>query len=248
LKVEIPLKLREEETKLERMGIPIDFEALGFRVLRFAAITNPTGSWESRITQLERRAAELLGSRHRKLSYVLRCSEKMHALLAINTAPAWVELASLFRKELEKPDWALEAASVALSKDSRNVAAHTVEIAANGDLGRFGEAHASHVRALALDPKDNYVAAAVAKVEFLERRLDYAIKHALEAFTAKPNAPAARLIANIYREAGLRKEASKWYTEAEYIDGPEPEEITQAHVAGLLKLARETLGKSNTSF
>lgn len=241
LKVEVSKKLDEEEIKLQRMRIPIDFEELGFRLLRLAATTNPEGNWQQRIALLEERAAELIGDRHGLLPHVQKCSEQMQALLAINTSSAWAEFASIMRNDLERPRWALEAAQIALDKDPRNEAALTVRIAASGEVGEFAEAHEAYARVRSFNPKSNHASNAIAKVEMREGKFDDAVRNAMRAFFADPNSATARLIGNIYREAGMNEQAYRWYGDAEYIDGPHDEKVTQAHIQGLLKLARESL-------
>ena len=239
LSTEMPLKLAEEETKSKRMGIPIDFLGLGFRILRIAAESNPSGSWESRLAQLETHAGKLLGDRHPVLSYVNRCAEQMQALVAINTSSAWAELASIFRVELEQPNWALDAAAISLEKDSGNVAALTTKVASHGDLADFDAAEAAYQRALTIEPKSSFLAAAISKVRLRERKFDEALDQGMSAFTANPHPATARLVSKIYKEAGLGRQARRWYEEAEFIEGAEDEKITQAHVLGLLKLAEE---------
>ena len=241
---ELRLKLAEEETKSKRMGLPIDFRDLGFRILRISAEINPSGTWESRLSQLETHAARLMGDRHPALTYVRQCAERMQALIAINTSPAWAELASVFRVELERPDWALEAADISLEKDSGNVAALTTKVASHGDLAEFESAHQQYERAHSLEPKSSYLAAAISKVQMRERKFDAALEQAMFAFTTKPHPATARLVANIYKEAGLDGRAHRWYQEAEYIEGAEDEKITQAHIAGLLELAAAALRDS----
>lgn len=238
LSAEMPLKLAEEETKSKRMGIPIDFLELGFRILRIAAELKPSGSWESRLSQLETHARKLLGDRHPVLNYVNRCSEQMQALVAINTSAAWAELASIFRGELEQPDWALEAAEISLEKDSKNVAALTIKVASHGDLANFDAAEEAYQRALTIEPRSNYLAAAISKVRLRERKFDEALDQGMSAFTATPHPATARLVANIYKEAGLEHRARRWYEEADFIEGAENEKITQAHILGLLELAK----------
>ena len=241
LKAEVSKKLDEEQIKLQRMRIPIDFEALGFRLLRLAATTNPEGNWQQRLAALEERAVELIEGRHGLLSHLQKCSEKMQALLAINTSAAWAEFASIMRNDLEKPRWALEAAQIALDKDPRNEAALTVRIAASGEVGEFAQAHEAYARVSSFNPKSNHASNAIAKVEMREGKFDDAVRNAMRAFFADPNSATARLIGNIYREAGMNEQAYKWYGDAEYIDGPHDEKVTQAHIQGLLKLARESL-------
>ena len=80
LKFEVSRKLDEDEIKLERMKIPIDFEDLGFRILLLAATSNPQGTREQRLNTLEERAAELLEGRHMLLPHVQKCSERLQAL------------------------------------------------------------------------------------------------------------------------------------------------------------------------
>ncbi|MDC0991770.1 hypothetical protein OAR17_02170 [Pontimonas sp.] len=238
LSPELRLRLAEEDTKSKRMKIPIDFEDLGFRILRISAEFNPTGSWEARLSDLESHAVRLLGDRHPALKYVQRCAERMQALMAINTSAAWAELASVLRIELEKPDWALEAAEISLQKDSENVAALTTKVASHGDMANFDLANQDYERARLLEPKNRYLAAAIAKVHLRERKFDDALDEAMAAFKSEPHAATARLVANIYKEAGLENIAHRWYTEAEYIEKSEDDQITQAHIAGLLELAR----------
>jgi len=179
-----------------------------------------------------------LGDRHPVLNYVNQCSERMQALVAINTSPAWAELASIFRVELEQPDWALEAAEISLEKDSGNVAALTTKVSSHGDLGNFDAAEEAYQRAITLEPKSSYLAAAISKVRLRERKFDEALDHGMSAFKANPHPATARLVANIYKEAGLGRQAHRWYQEAEFIEGTEDEEITQAHILGLLELAK----------
>lgn len=238
---ELKLKLSEEETKSQRMGIPIDFQELGFKILRISAEIDPSGPIESRVSQLEAHAARLLGERHPALSYVMRCSEQLQALIAINTSPAWAELASVFRVDLERPEWALEAADISLQKDSKNVAALTAKVASHGDLGDFELAHKSYKLAKSLDPKSAYLSAAIAKVRFRERKFDEAMNDAMAAFCAKPHAATARLVANIYKGAGIEKRARSWYQEAESIEGSDDDKVTQAHIEGLLLLAKAAM-------
>jgi len=247
LSPELRLKLAEEGTKSQRMGIPIDFDGLGFRILRISAEIEPSGSWQSRIAALETHAAQLLGDRHPALKYVSRCAEQLQALIAINTSAAWAELASVFRVELEKPDWAVEAADVSLEKDPDNVAALTAKLAAHGDLGNFESAHRAFERAKKIEPSSSYLSAAIAKVQLREKKFDQALTDALSAFTARPHPATARLVANIYKEAGLEKRAQSWYQEAEYIEGSEEEKITQAHIEGLLELAKAALARDASS-
>lgn len=241
LKTEVSKKLDEDEIKLQRMRIPIDFEELGFRILRIAATTNPTGKWDERLAVLEVRASELLGGRSGLLPYVQKRSEQMQALIAINTSAAWAEFASILRNDLGKPRWALEAAAVALDKDSSNQAALTVKIAASGDIGEFEQAHQAYETVAGLNPMSNHASNAIAKVEMREGRFDEAVRHAMRAFFSSPNSATARLIGNIYRQGGMTDLAHKWYADAEFIEGPQDEKVTQAHIRGLLKLAEERL-------
>lgn len=74
LSPELRLNLEEEAKKSRRMGIVIDFVDLGFRILRIAAELDPAGTWESRLSQLERHPGKLLGDRHPARKYVNRCS------------------------------------------------------------------------------------------------------------------------------------------------------------------------------
>lgn len=247
LSAEMRLKLSEEETKSKRMGIPIDFLQLGFRILRIAAELRPSGSWETRLAQLENHAEKLLGDRHPVLNYVNQCSERMQALVAINTSPAWAELASIFRVELEQPEWALDAAEISLEKDSGNVAALTTKVSSHGDLGNFDAAEEAYQRAIMLEPKSSYLAAAISKVRLRERKFDEAIDHGMSAFKANPHPATARLVANIYKEAGFDRQAHRWYQEAEFIEGAEDEQITQAHILGLLELAKAAAANPQTS-
>jgi tetratricopeptide (TPR) repeat protein len=241
LKFEVSRKLDEDEIKLERMKIPIDFEDLGFRILQLAATSNPQGTWEQRLNTLEERAAELLEGRHMLLPHVQKCSERLQALLAINTSSAWAEFASVMRLELSRPRWALEAAAIALEKDPSNEAALTVSIAANGEIGEFALAHHAYAQSKRLNPKSNHASNAIAKVELREGKFDDAVKDAMRAFVAQPNAATARLIGNIYRGAGMNDTAYRWYADAENIDGPNKESVTTAHVHGLILLAKEAI-------
>lgn len=241
LKTEVSKKLDEQDIKLERMRIPIDFEELGFRILRLAATTSPGGTWAQRLVALELRAAELLEGRHGLLPHVQKCSEQMQALLAINTSSAWVEFASVMRHDLGRPRWALEAARVALEKDPSNEAALTVTIAAHGEVGEFDLAHAAYERVVRLNPKSPKASNAIAKVEMREGKFDDAIRDAMRAFFSSPNSATARLIGNIYQEGGMARIAHKWYADAEFMDGPQDEKVTQAHIRGLLKLAEEAM-------
>lgn len=245
LSPEIRLKLDEDARRSQQTGIPIDFTDLGFRILRISSGLDPTGSWESRLEALQALAARLLGDRHPALDYVNQCSEQMQALIAINTSPAWAELGSVFRKELERPDWALEAADIALEKNSNNIAALTVKVAAHGELGNFTLAHEDYERASSLSPTKGYLDAAISKVQLREGRFDDALQDGMSAFAAKPHSATARLVGKIYKEAGLDAKARHWFERADYIEGPEKEEITQAHIAGLLELAHSVLSKGN---
>ena len=247
LSPELRLRLAEEDTKSKRMKLPIDFEDLGFRILRISSELNPTGSWEARLSELESHAMRLLGDRHPALGYVRRCAERMQALIAINTSAAWAELASVFRTELEKPDWALEAAEISLRKEPENVAALTTKVASHGDMANFDLANQDYERARLLEPKNRYLAAAIAKVHLRERKFGDALDEAMDAFKSEPRAATARLVANIYKEAGLENIAYRWYTEAEYIEGSEDDKITQAHIAGLLELARSVASNAQDS-
>lgn len=241
IKSEVSKKLDEEKIKLDRMRIPIDFEELGLRMLRLAATVNPEGSWEQRLAVLEQKAAELIEGRHGLLPHLLRCSERLQALLAINTSAAWAEFASIMRNDLEKPRWALEAADIALEKDSSNEAALTVLIAANGEIGEFALAHEAYSRVVKLNAKSWYASKAIAKVEMREGRFDDALGDAMRAFVSEPDSATARLIGNIYREAGITDSAHRWYADAENIEGPINESVTTAHVHGLILLAREAI-------
>lgn len=141
----------------------------------------------------------------------------------------------------KKPRWALEAADIALEKDSSNEAALTVLIAANGEIGEFALAHEAYSRVVKLNAKSWYASKAIAKVEMREGRFDDALGDAMRAFVSEPDSATARLIGNIYREAGITDSAHRWYAAAEYIEGPQDEKLTQAHIQGLLKLAAAAL-------
>jgi hypothetical protein len=238
LSQELSLKLNDAKLKLERMQIPIDFIELGFRILRVLAVKNPKGSMAARFAQLSADASQLLTERHQMLPHVMKCSERMQALLAKNTSAAWAELASILRKELNKPAWALEAATVALKKDSHNLAGFATKIAAHGDLGDFRAAHRAHNLAVSRNPNNRYVAAAIAKVELRERRFEASLSHALISFMTEPRAASARQIGNIYREAGLSAQARYWFGEAGRIETRKDAHATRAHLDGLVKLAR----------
>lgn len=88
--------------------------------------------------------------------------------------------------------------------------------------------------------------AAISTVQLREGRFDDALQDGMLAFAAKPHSATARLVGKIYKEAGMDAKARHWFERAEYLEEPEKEEITQAHIAGLLKLAHSVL--SNCSF
>ena len=231
------LKLDDAKLKQARLNIAIDFEELGFRVLRVLAASHPKGSMETRLKWLSYQATEILSYRHQVLPYAKKCSEKMQALLAANTSAGWAELASMLRRDLNKPAWALEAAAVALKKDPTNAAGFATKIAAHGDLGNFQSAHRAHWTAIKAHPKSTYIAAAIAKVELREGKLDASLEHALQSFQRKPRAACARQIGNIYRAAGLRARAKFWFAYASTIETSGNDRITRAHIDGLIELA-----------
>lgn len=237
LKRELVLKLNDTKLNQAGLGTTFDFEELGFRVLRVLAASNPKGSLETRITGLYYQAAELLRYRHNILPYARRCGEKMQALLASNTSAAWVELASMLRRELNKPAWALEAAAIALKKEPTNAAGFAVKIAAHGDLGNFSSAHHAHLSAIQAHPNNSFLAAAIAKVELREGKLDASLEHALKSFKRQPRTASARQIGNIYRAAGLEGRAKFWFAQASKIETLGSAALTRAHIEGLVKLA-----------
>jgi tetratricopeptide (TPR) repeat protein len=244
LTAQVSLRLNEEEVKTGQTGIDIDFEDLGLRILGFAAAAIPDVGWDQRWRMLEERATELLGSRHKLLSAARKTLERIQALVIRNNSAAWAELAGILRRDLSKPGWGLEAADVALEKDPLNVAALTVKIAANGDLGRFAAAHLEFDRVMRLDSTNHFAKAAISKVEILEGALQPALNHALNGFRSDPKAGTARLVGNIYKKLEMYKIANHWYWGAERIEGPESDEITKAHAEGLLALAKKTLDES----
>lgn len=237
LKRELVLKLTDTKSNQARMGSTFDFEELGFRVLRVLAASNPKGTLETRLAWLSCQAAELLSYRHQILPHAKKCGEKMQALLASNTSAAWVELASIMRRELNKPAWALEAAAVALKKEPTNVAAFAVKIAAHGDLGNFSSAHSAHRSAIKTHPNCSYLSAAIAKIELREGQIDASLEHALQSFKKQPRAASARQIGNIYRAAGLEGRAAIWFAHASNIETSADMTITRSHIEGLLRLA-----------
>lgn len=237
LKCELVLKLNDAKLNQARVRITVDFEELGFRVLRVLAASNPKGTLETRLKWLSYQAAELLSYRHQILPHARKCGEKMQALLASNTSAAWVELASMLRRELNKPAWALEAAAVALKKEPTNVAAFAVKIAAHGDLGNFSSAHRAHRSAIKAHPNSSYLSAAIAKVELREGQLDASLEHALQSFKNQPRAASARQIGNIYRAVGLEGRAKTWFAHASNIETSADMAITRSQIEGLLRLA-----------
>ena len=68
LATELSARLDEEELKLNRMGIQVNFAWLGWKILAFAAMRMPGLPWEDRVKELKRRGHELLGSRHMLLN------------------------------------------------------------------------------------------------------------------------------------------------------------------------------------
>jgi tetratricopeptide (TPR) repeat protein len=102
-------------------------------------------------------------------------------------------------------------------------------------------AHEAYARVSSINPESNHASNAIAKVELRDGKFDDAVNSAMRAFFADPNSATARLIGNIYREVGMNEQAYRWYGDAEYIDGPQDEKVTQAHIQGLLELARESL-------
>lgn len=245
LKHELVLKLNDANLKQARSGILIDFEQLGFRVLRVLAASNPSGSMEKRISMLYYQAAEVLNYRHQVLPHAKKCGEKMQALLAANTSAAWAELASSLRKELGKPAWALEASAIALKKEPTNAAGFATKIAALGDLGNYQSAHRAYLAAIKAHPNSSYIAAAIAKVELREGKLDASLEHALQSFQRQPRAACARQIGNVFLAVGLQARARFWFAQASSIATSGNSAITRAHVDGLVKLA--SLGDSQKS-
>lgn len=237
LKNELSLKLNDAKLKQARLNIAIDFEELGFRVLRVLAASNPRGSMATRLNGLYYQAAELLSYRHQILPHARKCADKMQALLVSNTSAAWAELASILRRELNKPAWALEAAAIALRKEPTNAAGFATKIAAHGDLGDFQSAHRTHRSAIRDHPNSSFIAAAIARVELREGKLNASLEHALQSFQRQPRAACARQIGNVYQAAGLQARAKFWFEHASSIETLGNTAISRAHVDGLVKLA-----------
>lgn len=239
LQSELNKRLDEEELKLNRNGIGVNFSWLGWKILFFAAALTPQLRWTERLNDLEKRAHLILGRRHMLLDSVNQQLEKIQALLAINTSAAWTELAALMRRDLGRLDWALDAANVALEKDKKNEAAMTVKIAIYGDLGEYAASRDQYDQMSKVSPDNSYANAAMAKIEEKEGSFRDALEHARNAFKKKQSPPLARLIANIYLDLDRRDQAHKWLERAEMLEGPIPEELTDAHARGLVTLARE---------
>ena len=239
LQSELNKRLDEEEFKLHRNGVGVNFSWLGWKILFFAAALTPHLTWAERLDDLERRAQLILGRRHMLLDSVNQQLEKLQALLAINTSAAWTELAAMMRRDLCRLDWALDAANVALEKDKTNVAAMTVKIAVLGELGEYVASRNEYEKLSKNSPDDSYANAAMAKIEEKEGSFRDALDHARNAFKKKQSPPLARLIANIYFDLERRDEAQKWLERAEMLEGPISEELTDAHARGLLSVAKD---------
>lgn len=243
LSIELEKRLDEEELKLQRNGIKPNFRWLGWRVLIFAAYVVPEVPLKERLQILAQESRSLLSKRQKLLGAVEQNLEQLQALLAINTSAAWTELAGIMRRDMQRPDWALEAVRIALEKDKENTAAPVVRIAALGDLGRFDEAHRVFDQLEQSRQPSEYALSAISKVELNEGLLRDALLAGLESFKRSQDAPGAFLVAKIYVELGNPSAAKTWIEKGAFLEGPVDEKLTKAHADGLIKLANQALAE-----
>jgi tetratricopeptide (TPR) repeat protein len=248
LERELAKRLNEEEFKLQRNGPQPNFLWLGWRVLIFAAYAIPAVSWEERIKLLREKSFAILCSRQRILEAATRNLDRLQALLATNNSAAWTELAAIMRRDMDNPDWALEAAEIALRKEKTNAAAKRVKIAALGELGEFDQAHKIFEQFDDDEAHNHYSLATISKIEMREGALRDALLDGLLGFRKNQSSPMARLVGNICSELGEVSSAHQWFERAEFLEGPIRETITTAHKEGLLKMADETLRQFPKAF
>jgi len=195
---------------------------------------------------LQQKSIAILSDRQKLLGAAEKNLDRIQALLAINTSAAWTELAAIIRRDMERPDWALEAVAIALKKDEQNTAASVVKIAALGDMGRFEEAHQIFSTLETGNDESEYAFSAISKIELMERRLRDALLGALESFKRSQEAPTAFLVAKIYKELGNSAAAGDWVERGAFLEGPVDEKLTKAHAEGLLLLAHQALAEMNS--
>lgn len=248
LERELAKRLNEEEFKLRRNGPQPNFLWLGWRVLIFAAYAIPAVSWDERIKLLREKSFAILCSRQRILEATTRNLDRLQALLATNNSAAWTELAAILRRDMDHPDWALEAAEIALRKDKTNAAAKRVEMAALGELGKFHQARKIFEQFDDAEAQNEYSLATISKIDMREGALKDALMAGLLGFKKSRTSPMARLVGNIYSEMGKTSSAHQWFEKAEFLEGPIPETVTTAHKEGLLRLASETLSQFPITF
>lgn len=166
--------------------------------------------WADRLDLTEFRFSQLMESNPKKLTQGLDWIGEWRSAVEENTAGAWAHTASLCRRSLRRPDWALHACDESLRINPRNTAAMSARIAANGEMGNLEGAERDYLRIETVRPGHTYAQYAIASARLNNGKEKEAAQPASAAYRAHPTKLGALLLAKIAKANNDRNEFSRW--------------------------------------
>ena len=199
----------------------------GYSALRLSTISRPAEEllslvcatigcqgWDDRLDLTEFRFSKLTESNSKERAQgVIRIGE-LRSTVEENTAESWARVASLCRRSLRRPDWALHACNESLEINPRNAAAICARIAANGELGNLEDAERDYLRIETIKPGYTYAQYAIASARLRNGKEKEAIQPATAAYRVCPTKPGALLLAKIAKANNEHNQARGWLRDA----------------------------------
>ena len=166
--------------------------------------------WDDRLDLTEFRFSKLTESNTNKLAQGVNQIGELRLAVEENTAGSWAHIASLCRRSLRRPDWALHACDESLKINPRNAAAISARIAANGEIGNLEGAERDYLRIESIKPGHTYAQYAIASARLNNGKEKEAAQPATAAYRACPTKPGALLLAKIAKANNDGNEFSRW--------------------------------------
>ena len=166
--------------------------------------------WDDRLDLTEFRFSKLTELNTKRLAQGVNQIGELRLAVRENTAGSWAHTASLCRRSLRRPDWALHACDESLNINPRNAAAISARIAANGEMGNLEGAERDYLRIQTIKPGHTYAQYAIASARLNNGKEKEAAQPATAAYRAWPTKPGALLLAKIAKANNDLNEVSRW--------------------------------------
>ena len=199
----------------------------GYSALRMSTISPPVKEllplvcstigcqdWDDRLDLTEFRFSKLTESNPKKLAQGVIQIGILRSAVEAHTAGSWARVASLCRRSLRRPDWALHACDESLEINPRNVAAIAARIAANGEMGNLAVAERDYLRIQTIKPGHTYAQYAIASARLKNGKEKEAVPPATAAYRVCPTKPGALLLAKIAKANNEHNQAREWLRDA----------------------------------